>query len=137
MPTSKYNDIASEVQALKALNLSITDAINALVEVYADIHSLNPYSINCGCCEEFANDLSEIVFNAIPTWGDELTDPGDDVDLYGDHCFVEYDGKYYDAECPEGVEDFRQIPCFIHNQLPEKQRIEDERRKNQSSNQGS
>ena len=28
------------------------------------------------------------------------------------HCFVEYQGRFYDSEAPEGVDDYRDLPFF-------------------------
>jgi hypothetical protein len=48
-------------------------------------------------------------------WGDELCDESADeldIELYGYHCFVAYEGRYYDSEEPTGVDNFQDLPCF-------------------------
>jgi len=40
-------------------------------------------------------------------WGDGLVGRWDYA-----HCFVCYNGRYYDAECPEGVDDWEELPYF-------------------------
>lgn len=34
----------------------------------------------------------------------------------GSHCWVVINKRFYDAECPEGVDDFFKLPWFIRNQ---------------------
>lgn len=48
----------------------------------------------------------------------------DDVEILengnrSSHHFIEYDGQYYDAEAPEGVEDWRDLPFFERTATPE------------------
>lgn len=63
----------------------------------------HPYDINCGQCEEWAGRVEELV-------GDSVTvhDPDEC------HVFIEHGGKFYDAECPEGVTDWRRLPIFAN-----------------------
>ena len=77
---------------------SITDIINNLVSLYKYLYNVTPYQINCGMCEDFDYDK----------------------DIGGTHYFVCYKGKYYDSECPEGVEDWKQLPAFMNNAALEK-----------------
>ncbi len=71
------------------------------------------YEINNGGCEEWANEVAALLANttrpedhAVETW--------ETVFGYADtsHVFLCIDGKFYDAECPEGVDDFTKLPLF-------------------------
>lgn len=94
------------------------------------------YKVNCGLCEEFAYEvlerfehqhLAQVVYtehfldeddNEID-WArlaigapDGLTiEEMADVRL-GGHCFLEMEGRWYDAECPDGVDSFLDLPIF-------------------------
>ena len=62
--------------------------------------------INNGQCEDFMmNLISELPEDAI-----ERTIPFDS-ELPG-HYWVEFRGKHYDAETPDGVNDWRELPIF-------------------------
>lgn len=58
----------------------------------------DPSDINCGQCFQWAY----LAFSLF-----------DGVELYDlpHHAFVKYKGKYYDSECPEGEEDWRELPA--------------------------
>lgn len=96
--------------------------------------------INNGLCDEFANDVCEAVDGAMPLGFEEFKigadgDPaGDDLfDMnvlnafgislpqghtpetiervsFGGHVWIYLDGKHFDAECPEGVDSFFDLP---------------------------
>ena len=68
------------------------------------------YIINSGLCEDFALR----VIDRLGGYSNELTDGApDDIDceLPG-HYWIEYQGRYYDAECSSGVTDWRNLPIF-------------------------
>lgn len=81
------------------------DFISNINESFCFVYGVTPYEINCGLCEEWAIQAER--------FSDEIYvyDLGIDSD-YGGHVFVEYHGRYYDAECLEGVEDYRNLPIF-------------------------
>ena len=56
-------------------------------------------AINTGWCGQFSNRVAALIPGSISRSG-----PG--------HYWVEYDGKHYDAEVPDGVIDPILIPCF-------------------------
>lgn len=93
------------------------------------------YKVNCGLCEEFAYEvherfehrhLAEVVYtehyldefdnldwNRLPiAVPDGLTRQEIEQVRLGGHCFLEMQGRWYDAECPEGVESFLDLPIF-------------------------
>lgn len=86
--------------------MTISRVITRLVEEYDE----HPVDINSGNCEAFADDVALAVPGARAVW-DWEADP-DQEEYVWCHCFIEYEGRYYDAECPEGVKDWRQLPFF-------------------------
>jgi hypothetical protein len=72
--------------------------------------------INNGWCNEFAKSIK-----------DALSQPKDfEIRSYGygnssyrssSHKWVYYQGKHYDAECPEGVKNPRNLPFFERNSI--------------------
>jgi hypothetical protein len=73
----------------------------------------DPYDINNGECEEFAVK----VIKRMGGWDrDDLFDLTSDnfVEdrLLPDHVWVCYKGRHYDAECPEGVDSWKDLPLF-------------------------
>jgi hypothetical protein len=98
---------------IKAIQVSsIAEAIHALVKVYHDLYEIDAYEINCGMCEDFANDVVDLIPGAIAEWGDGFTNEQDDSDHYAYHCIVLYRGRFYDSQHPDGVDNFRNISAF-------------------------
>lgn len=74
-----------------------------------------PYDVNNGYCEEWA----EIVAANLP--GAEPVDPGNfsgdaDDSLEAGHVFILYQGKFYDAEAPQGVSHWLELPYFTRGE---------------------
>ena len=84
--------------------MNITEVIEQLVIEYDQ----DPYDINNGSCDCFAMDVIE----RMGDYSDDLYEIWDD-DIC--HCFIFYEGKYYDAECPEGVNGQFDLPIFVRN----------------------
>lgn len=113
-----YDPVTIEegVQNIRARNLPIDRAVMALARLYKDLYELSPMSINSGWCMDFAEGLCQLFPAASDHWGNELMDETDDVasyELYGYHCFIYLDGLFYDSETPLGVDNFRDLPCFL------------------------
>lgn len=75
--------------------------------------------INMGDCGSFAEDLENLMPELIRWWNDceELPAPPNPrlaTDGWNTHCFVQDPGTglYYDAEAPEGVERWWELPFF-------------------------
>lgn len=64
--------------------------------------ALHPYDINNGLCDQFVVRVSELCPDI-----EEL------VIEEGCHYCIKYDGKYYDAEEPEGVLKADQLPIMV------------------------
>ena len=70
------------------------------------------YEINNGECEDFALR----VISLLGGYSEGLTDGTPDFDsVYVGHYWIEYKGRYYDAECLEGVTNWRRLPIFLNS----------------------
>jgi len=68
------------------------------------------YNINNGLCEDFTTR----VIDQMGGYSNNLSDfaPDDmDCELPAHYC-IEYNGKYYDAECSKGVDSWTKLPIF-------------------------
>lgn len=85
-------------------------AIKQLVVEY----ETHPYDINCGMCEDFADDIEKLVPGAEVLWGEQLPDllPVAIYDAEA-HCFIRFEGFYFDAEEPYGVEHPTGLPLYM------------------------
>jgi len=118
----RYDKRHRALEAIRQRNLPISEVIRAVCNVYQMIYGQTPYDINCGNCEEFAHDVIGILNGGKPCeeteelsawWNDEL-DPQDEPC----HKFIRYRGRYYDSQSPEGVDDWRDLPCFQGSKQP-------------------
>lgn len=88
---------------------TISRVIKKLANDYVQYHKfLSPGCINEGHCNIFAGYVKEI-FPKVKLVFDGKIDEEPD---WFDHCCVYYNGKYYDAECPQGVQDWRDLPFY-------------------------
>lgn len=106
--------------ALRGKGLPIGDIVNHLVNLYEEAYGTGAYQINCGLCEDFAHDLvwalgEDPYSHSCPIeirWHDEMEDCTEGEADFWSHCFVQYQGRYYDSQAPEGVAAWRDLPCF-------------------------
>lgn len=99
----------------------ITKAIQYFLKAYDE----SPYQINCGLCEEFATDVLKRLGHPYKDetdercmlWHDNMPDCTEEEAAHWSHCFIKWDGKFYDSECPEGVTEWRKLPIFVNNPL--------------------
>jgi len=106
---------------------TITQAIEELCWKWLDekcqrFFPNSPAGINSGLCDEFANIIEIEAGFGKAVWGDKLPkgDWSSDVQrLEGwfttfapHHCFIVYEGRYYDSECPEGCEYPDELPHY-------------------------
>jgi hypothetical protein len=93
---------------LRRLPRRISRIIRELVREWGK----SPYDINDGPCEEFAlevMDQSGLPYGP-PAW-EIYEDSTDGVALPG-HVWIAHGGRSYDAEAPDGVDDWRDLPLF-------------------------
>jgi len=75
-------------------------------------YGMHPYDINCGWCEDFANTVADEFEGARAEWGNKaesLFEQGHKPYL---HCYIVYEGAYYDSEEPEGVDSPVKLPLY-------------------------
>lgn len=88
-----------------------------------DLEGLNqaPEAINTGFCDFVANEAAEQIPGAIVRTMDyentQYSDYQSELDDYNfretnGHSWIEYKGKHYDAEAPNGVKDWRDLPLL-------------------------
>jgi hypothetical protein len=97
---------------------NITTIIKSEINAWKNIQSLNIHSandINNGYCKQFANGVKETMGNPedliIHTYGMHTNEH-----IPYNHAWIEYNGRHYDAERPEGVDEAKQLPIF-HNEI--------------------
>ena len=93
---------------------SVSKVIRQLVEVWYNLHFLEATEINDGTCEDFARDVCGIIPGTSVNWDDvypEIEHKKFGIS-HGIHAFVYYEEKYYDAEAPDGVDNWWELPLF-------------------------
>ena len=105
--------------------MSITQAILKLRIEYAKRFRINPTQINGGMCMDFAREIAEQGFGE-DVWGSEISIiywtgaiqimNDAEFEYFADyHCFIEYKGKFYDSETPQGCDYPDQLLCYQRN----------------------
>jgi len=102
--------------------MGITQAILRLRIEYTHKFNISPAEINLGRCMDFAADIMNQGFGDdkwghtldIEDWSEFVQAVGGfDADEFTSlHCFIIYEGKYYDSECPQGCNYPDQLPCY-------------------------
>jgi hypothetical protein len=110
---------------------TITQAILQLRIHYGE-YGVRPDVINTGQCMDFAYEIARLGFGS-DVWGNEvlLENWSSEFQYIANgnlanyklviqymecHCFIEYEGKYYDSECPQGCDYPDQLPCYVRLQ---------------------
>ena len=102
---AKHNERIEQIRDRKLTNIS--DVVRAVTQLYIDLYELaDPADIGKGMCEDFAEDVCNLVSGAEAWWNDEL---GRKKGYDGSHKVVKYKGMYYDAECPKGNKRWRAL----------------------------
>ncbi len=71
-----------------------------------DWDELTPEMCNQGFCDDFANNLRKL-YPGAELW---QTYTSANPNMAVGHVWVKYKGRYYDAETPNGVSDWKDIP---------------------------
>jgi hypothetical protein len=89
-----------------------TDNLRKALDEVTESFNLIPYDINCGDCYEWAERVFEELKDThqIEIW-EVPYGMGDTC-----HAFLKINGKFYDAEALDGVDDYSNLPIF--NKLP-------------------
>lgn len=108
--TKSEQTVVKEVVGEPGSHQIITATILDLLD--KDYANISPAAVNNGLCEEFQQAViesagldgwfAECVTENYPDFADEL--PG--------HCWVRFRGRHYDAEAPQGVNNFLELPIF-------------------------
>jgi len=95
--------------------------IEAEEMVYKDWKEFDGKVINNGFCDIFADNL-ESLLSGTTRW---TTYASDGSGTFG-HIWIEYKGRYYDAETPKGVKDMFDLPYLkrAKRYLKEKPKVE-------------
>ncbi len=72
-------------------------------------YRISPYEINNGCCNEWAQEVLDLLAKA-PVLVEMWEKPFGFADTT--HCFLRINGKFYDAEDLEGTDDHMGLPIF-------------------------
>ena len=88
--------------AQKATGQSPAAAIKLILET--SFQGKSPQQINSGNCDSFAEKLHELI-------GGQIFETTFDHNL-PTHLWVELNGYHYDAETPEGVSEWKELPIF-------------------------
>lgn len=99
---------------------SIPSAINELLETE---FTQAPREINNGSCGDFAEAVCDNISTALmvdvldvipaKSWRKAYEKAGSVVKVFGAHTWVTgYYGRHYDAEAPEGVDNFWELPIY-------------------------
>ena len=97
------------------MHLDISKIIDELLETYLKRESLDAVGINNGYCEDFACELANIINTGINVKTQEHANvywDSDYCEMDISHCFIEFNGLFYDSECNEGVLHPGDLPIY-------------------------
>lgn len=107
-------------------NDAVEDVVRRLAAEYTTGENAFPCAsdINNGSCEDFALAVCALLPEAVAVWDVDVLSP---ICLpspahYG-HCFVCCGGRYYDAECPAGVDCWLDLPYYKNRLAAEDLRV--------------
>lgn len=92
--------------------MNITEVIRDVLQYPGFSYAVNdPSLINEGDCSQFATKVVDRLGAGKVVWS---CDNPEWDQVLGDWCraFVEYEGKYYDSEAPEGVNTVFELPFY-------------------------
>jgi hypothetical protein len=99
--------------------MNVEKAIKYELSMWVDSDQLKVESakdINNGWCDEFAKSVKDTLSNPVDL---SIYSYGFDSNGYTSHAhkWIFYDGKHYDAECPEGVKNPSKLPIFQRSDI--------------------
>ena len=97
----------------------IATIIRTVVDEYFAKDGCTPYYINCGRCDYFAADIIRRLGAGEALYHDDMLDCTENEAMHWSHCFIAYEGRFYDSECPEGVDKWRDLPVFVNHSFSE------------------
>jgi hypothetical protein len=97
-------------------------SLSATIRRMITHYGVTPEEINNGLCEDFADSvMAEMGYPIRKQTNTRFVqaDPFDQPDEFGNkdvawpgHFWIVWDGKHYDAECPDGVDCWHDLPLF-------------------------
>ena len=97
----------------------ITNAIHQEVRERVVVSACD---INEGGCVDFAQSVAERVPGAKVVYLEDVVEEESDLNHLPYHVWVEYKGKFYDAETPEGVTEWQDLSTFAGYYQPHRRR---------------
>lgn len=73
-----------------------------------------PYDVNSGMCTDFASYLHELFPESFLRYTEDYI-PDTSPDHPGGHCWIYLDGKHYDSESLQGVDEWFDLPIMKRN----------------------
>ena len=89
----------------------ITETIQKINAIF-NAKGITPHAINNGLCEDFAMMVIEQMGGYSSELEEVATESFDGANDLPGHVWIYYQDKFYDAECPQGVKDWRELPIF-------------------------
>ena len=90
-------------------NMNIKNIILALIKEW----NISPYDINNGQCEYFSMEVIKRMDGYSDCLTEVCTENFVEFGELAGHCWILYKGKHYDAESPQGVKNWKQLPIFM------------------------
>jgi len=86
--------------------------ISVVIRDFIIREGIDPQATNDGNCEWFAKEICKLIPDANLVSDTILWSLKSNEDGF-DHAFVEYKGRFYDSETPDGVDDWALLPFFV------------------------
>lgn len=96
----------------------LTSAILILVQEYKEHEGIDPEDINNGYCADFATVVWERLGKPQELKFEDLYGPG------SGHTWLSFNNRHYDAECPNGTDDWKTLPIWQRTIPPTNQGME-------------
>lgn len=94
----------------------LSTVLRSLVKLWKQDFNLSPEDINGGFCESFAGEAKLIMPVIKVCWDYEIDQDGRDENhpdfFCWCHCLIVHEGRFYDAERPDGVDKWSELPAF-------------------------
>jgi len=90
--------------------------MKTILQAVTDGFEETPFEINNGCCEDWALEAQsalKVTEHKVAIW-ETVFGLADTI-----HVFLQIDGKFFDAECLDGVENYMQLPIFAKLDRPQ------------------
>lgn len=92
--------------------LTSTEMTDLIIRT-AERWGIHPILINSGECADFADTICSKVEGAVALWGNSVPQYFSNKHQPWGHCFISWNGKFYDAEEPDGVSSPALLPFFL------------------------